>query len=1086
MNITELSVRRPTTIAVIFIVLVGLGIFAFTKLGADLFPQTDTPFISVRVVYPGADSVEIEKDVVKPIEDAVAGLAGVDKVRSVSGEGYGYVLLQFTMETKTDSALMDVQKAVDAIADNLPADAEKPVLHKFDINAQPILAISIYGDAPLDQLRARADDLQKVLENVQGVGTVTLVGAADKELDIVVDRTAIESYGIDLSTFIGVLRANNVTVPSGLMRQAGVDRPVRVVGEFNSLQDVRDLRVPLPRGGTIPLSELADVALVRPVDSHPVRMNGQGSVGLLVVKASDANVVKTADSVKAALRAAEASLPPGMRVSIASDSTIFITGSISETERDLVLGVIVTSLVLFLFLRKWRSSVIVLVAIPTCLVSTFFMMFICGFTLNVLSVMALALCIGILVDDSIVVLENIHRHHQMGESPRDAAVNGRMEIGMAAIAITLCDVVVFSPIAFMTDLVGQFFRQFGLTVVFATLFSLFVSFTITPAMASRLLASEARDEAAAAERRRRRAERRGKGPGGSAPAAVSPAPGTGRTAVSRPVDGGRSSLLSRASAYAEARVEAAGPVPRPPSGFFEEKVKPGYRHLLERALAHRGLVLGLVVVLVAGSIALVPLGLIQSEFIPPFDQGKIDIDLNLGAGADLARTDDAVRTFEEHLRAMPEVSDVFSQIGTDSGSNYGSMIVRLVDKTQRAKGQSQVARELRTWAKTLPGVDSSVREESIVSQTSIEGNKSLIINISGPDRAVLQDLAMQAESAVRKTQGAVDVQNSNRSRQTEVTVSVDRLALSEYGLSAADVATTLRAAFAGAKAGVYRSAGDEYDMMVKFRPDQVKTPLDVAQIRLRGPTGAFVTVGQVAAIAREDAALTLERSQRANIVTISANLQGRPLGAVDADVRSRLASLAFPPGYSWKLVGETSTMTTSFGNLGWALTASILLIYLVLVVLYESWLTPAIRLLSLPAGVIGGLAGLALTGKAVNIITFIGIIMLDGLVSKNGTLLIDYTNTLVKRGRSMRDALIEAGQTRLRPILMTSSTMIVGMLPLALSSGASSEIKSGMAIVLIGGLVTSTLISPFLIPVAYSLIDDARARRGKRAKEQQA
>jgi HAE1 family hydrophobic/amphiphilic exporter-1 len=1051
-NITELSVRRPTAIAVIFIVLVGLGLFGFTKLGADLFPQADTPVISVHVVYPGAGSEEIEKDVVKPIEDATSGLAGVEKVRSVSGEGFGYVILQFTMSSKADTAVMDVQKAVDAMSDKLPADSNRPVVRKFDLNAQPILALSIYGDLPFDQLRAQADELKKRIENVQGVGTVTLMGAADKELDIVVDRAALDAYGIDLGTLVGVLRTNNVTVPSGLMRQSGVDRPVRVVGEFSSLEDVRSLRVPLPRGGAIPLGELASIALARPVDSRLVRMNGKSSVGLLVIKASDANVVSTANRVKAVLKVADASLPPGLRVRLAADSTIFITGSIEETERDLVLGVIVTSIVLFLFLRKWRSSIIVLVAIPTCLVSTFFMMYASGFTLNILSVMALALCIGILVDDSIVVLENIHRHHQLGEAPKDAAIKGRMEIGMAAIAITLCDVVVFSPIAFMGDLVGQFFRQFGLTVVFATLFSLFVSFTITPALASRFLASEARAEAASAERRRLRLATRPRR-GAAAPGAMTATDG----AIPATNDGR--------------------------SGFFEGRLKPAYRRLLEGALAHRGAVVAVVVALVVGSIALVPLGLIQTEFIPPFDQGKIDIDINLGAGADLARTDAVVADFERRLGSMPEVSDVFAQIGTDSGSNYANLTVRLVDKSRRSKGQGQVARELRAWAKTLPGIDVSVREESIVAQTAVEGSKAIIINVTGPDRAVLQDLAGRIEAIVRGTRGAVDVQSSVRARQTEVTVRVDRLALSEYGLSASDVALTLRAAFAGAKAGVYRSAGDEYDMMVRFRPDQVATPLDVSQIRLRSPMGGQVTVGQVARIAREDAAATLERSGRANVVAVTANLQGRPLGAVDADIEKGLASLPMPPGYSWKLVGETSTMTSSFGNLAWALIASILLVYLVLVVLYESWLTPAIRLLSLPAGIIGGLAGLALAGKAINIVTFIGIIMLDGLVSKNGTLLIDYTNTLVKRGHRLEEALIEAGQTRLRPILMTSATMIVGMLPLALSTGASSEIKSGMAIVLIGGLVTSTLISPFLIPVVYSLIDEGRAKRRERAKE---
>ncbi|HTX71366.1 MAG TPA: efflux RND transporter permease subunit [Rectinemataceae bacterium] len=1020
MNITELSVRRPTTVVVLFAILVGLGIMGYFNLGADLFPSADTPVISIHSTYPGAGSEEIEKDVVKPIEDAVSSLPGIDKIRSVSGEGFGYTILQFTMSTKTDTAVIDVQKAVDSMVDKLPADATKPVVNKYDINAQPMMAISLFGDLPYEEIYSSADALKRRLENIAGVGTVTLLGAPDKELDIVVDRMALESYALSLNYLLGVLEANNITVPAGLMRQTSVDRPVRLVGEFSSIDDVSDLRIPLPRGGSVALSEIAMVKLGYPDESARVRMNGRSSVGLLIVKASDANVVETAKRIKSQLSRESAFLPSGLSVRLASDSTIFINSSLSETARDLFLGILVTALVLFLFLRRWRSSLIVLIAIPTSLVSTFFMMYICGFTLNIVSVMALALCIGILVDDSIVVLENIHRHRQLGEEPRLASVRGRMEIGMAAVAITLCDVVVFAPVAFLGDIVGQFFRQFGLTVVFASLFSLLVSFTMTPAMASRLLARE-------------------------------------RVEEDRP-SGGRFST------------------------FFERQVKGTYRRLLEGALRHRAALLIGVAVLVVASLSLLPLGAIQTEFMPSFDQGKLNVDVNLGAGANLDETDAVVARIESHVLATPEVSDVFSQIGTASGSNFAQLIVRLKDKHERRKSQTELATELRAWARSIPGADISVREEAVVSQTSIEGNKPLILNVTGPDRTVLSSLSAQVEETVRGTPGAVDVQNSDRSRQTELSVIVDRLALSEYGLSAAELAGTLRTALAGSKAGIYRSSGDEYDMMVKFRKDQVLTPLDIASIRMSTASGALVSVGQVAHIARDSSALSLERSSRSNVVTIMADLQGRPLGSVTKDVNTRLTALSFPPGYSYAVVGESSMMAGSFSSLGWALAASIALVYLVLVVLYDSYLTPAIRLLSLPAGIIGGLAAMAITGKTINIISFIGIIMLDGLVSKNGTLLIDYTNTLLKRGLALKDALLEAGSTRLRPILMTASTMIVGMLPLALSSGSSSEIKSGMAVVLIGGLITSTLISPFLLPVVYTLIDEARSRRRERSQ----
>jgi HAE1 family hydrophobic/amphiphilic exporter-1 len=1030
MSLTELAVKRPTVLFAIFALLIGLGAMGYFNLGADLFPSTNTPFVGVHSIYAGAGSKEIEQQLVKPMEDAVSSLPGIKTIRSTSGEGYGLVVLEFTMDTDPDTAVMDVQKAIDAIVDKLPADSTRPIVRKYDLGARPILVLALSGDAPYEELRARAESLQKDIENVNGVGQVNLLGAPLREARIELDRTALESYGISLQTLIGSLKAGNLNMPAGIVRQDGIERTLRLVGEFESLAQIADFRVPLPRGGTVPLGEIAKIGFAYPEDASSIRMSGRSAIGLQVVKASDANVVAVTNKVKKVLAAESAALPSGMSLKIATDQTTFIESSLQETMRDLFLGIAVTALVLLAFLRQWRSSLIVLVAIPTSLIATFFMMYVLKFTLNIVSTMALALCIGILVDDSIVVLENIDRHLRLGQEPRQAAIDGRREIAMAAIAITLCDVVVFAPVAFLSDLVGQFFRQFGLTVVCATLFSLFVSFTLTPALASRLLGRGRRGEPPAAREERERKE--------------------------------------------EARREKS---------FFDTKVKSFYRAVLGWALGHRGAVIAIVSALFVGSLALLPSGIVGTEFLPTFDQGKLVLDLKLDGGANLGRTDAALAKVESRLLAMGETRDVFSQVGMDAGPNYGELLVNLNDKRARAKSQAQLARELRAWGATaLPGIEFSVTEPSIIEQTSVDGNKALIINVRGPDRTVIADLAASLEAIVKSTPGAVDVDNSMRSRRTELSVRMDRVALSQYGLTVGDAALALRTALAGTKAGVLRIAGDEYDINLRFQQDQVRTAADIGAIRMTNPAGMQVSIAQVAAIGREDAPNQLTRSQRSNVATVMANLQGRPLGAVTADIQKALRDKAVPKGYHIDFKGDTSMMSDSFSSLAWALAASLILVYLILLVLYDSFITPAIRMLSLPAGIIGGLAALALTGRNVNIITFIGIIMLDGLASKNGTLLIDYTNTLMKRGFGLRDALVESGSTRLRPIVMTSVTMIVGMLPLALSAGASSEIKSGMAILLIGGLVTSTLISPILLPVAYTLIDDARAR-GRRRRE---
>ncbi|MGA2641469.1 MAG: efflux RND transporter permease subunit [Spirochaetia bacterium] len=1024
MTVTELSVRRPTAIIMGVALIIGMGVVGYVNLGADLFPAVNTPVISIRSDYAGAGSEEVDKEVIKPIEDAVSGINGIDTIRSTSGTGFGYTILQFTMSTDMNSAVIDVQKALDGIVDSLPKDATRPVMAKFDVNSQPILIISITGSGTPEELSNQADRIRDDLESLPGVGNASVVGSQKKELQITVDRTAMEYYGVSPGALLAVVKAQNLDIPAGEIQQKARELSVRLVGEFSGVEDVRNLRVPTAGGGSVRLLELAQVALDYPDPKSAVRLNTHPTIGIFVRKQSDANVVTTANTVKAELGALGPTLPPGTSVTVASDATLFINSSLAETRLNLGESIITTSLVLFLFLRRWRSSLIVLIAIPVSLVGTFFAMWALHFTLNIVSLMALGLCIGILVDDSIVILENIDRHISLGELPRAAAVNGRKEIALAAVAITLCDVVVFAPIAFMTDIVGQFFREFGLTVVCATLLSLLVSFTVTPMMASRLLGAK-----------RTRA-------GEAAPEEKS----VGRF--------GR---------------------------FFEIGIKGNYRRFLLWSLDHRAAVIVSVVLLLAGSLALVPLKVVESEFMPTTDQGKLVVDVDLGAGAGYPQSDAKIKIVEAHLLTIPEVEDSFATIGSDTSASTSEIIVKLSSKSRRRKSQAEVARELREWGKGLPGALFSVTEPGIISRTSIEGAKPLIINVVGPNRDVLRDLARRVEDVVRSVPGTADVDNTMRAEQTEVSVHVNRLAASSHGLATSDIALVMRTALAGTNAGVYRHAGDEYDMVVRYRQDQLRRPEDLGALRITNPAGQQVALSQVATFSRTDSSREILRRDRQNVATVSANTAGRPLGALTADIKAKMAGVSIPFGYQVGYTGDQANMSSSFGSLTWALAASLLLVFMILVVLYESFFTPLIRMLSIPCGFIGAFAALAVTGKAINIISFIGLIMLDGLISKNGTLLIDYTNTLVKRGMPLREALVEAGITRLRPILMTSVTMIVGMLPLALSLGASSEIRSGMAVVLIGGLVTSTLLTPILLPVVYTLIDELRSSRAQRS-----
>jgi len=1031
MNVTELSVRRPTAILMGMVLIFGLGLVGYLNLGADLFPAVDTPIVAIHSTYPGAGAEQIDKDIIKPIEDAVSVVNGIDTMRSTSGVGFGYTIIQFTMSTDLNAAQVDVQKAINGIVDKLPRDATRPVIITFDVNAQPILILAITGDVTPEELYNEADTVTRAIESLPGVGSATIDGGQKKELLVTVDREKLDYYSVSTQTLLATLQADNMNVPAGEIKQRSRDLTVRMLGEFSSEQDVSNLRISTANGSSVPLSEIAQVKLDYPDPVRVVRRDGKTAIGIVIRKQSNANLVDTTARIKQALPSLQESLLPGTKLTVASDATLFITASLDETRLNLLESIITTSLVLFLFLRRWRSSLIVLIAIPFSLVGTFFAMYLFHFTLNIVSLMALGLCIGILVDDSIVILENVDRHILLGEDSRTAAVRGRMEIGLAAVAITLCDVVVFAPIAFLSDIVGQFFRQFGVTVVAATLLSLLVSFTITPMMASRMLG------------------------GGKRKDAPDTAPPSGEPA--------------NQGAFGR---------------FFETSVKGGYRRFLLWCLANRWKVIGAVGALVVASIVLIPLKVIQTEFLPTFDQSRVIVDLDLGPGATFPQVDEKTRVVEQHLLSLPEVQTMYAGVGGATAGSRSEIVVKLKDKSARRKSQSTLARELREWGRGLPGVDFSVTEPGVLDRTSIEGTKPFIVNVTGPNRDILRDLARRVESEVRSVRGTADVDNTMRATQAEVNVIIDRLAAADYGLSAADVASVLRTALAGTDAGVYRYGGDEFDVTVRYREDQIRSPYDLETLSITNRLGQQIPLTQVARIVKSDSPQQVLRRNRQNVATITANIQGRPLGAVTADVQQRLADVTLPLGYQIIYGGDTQYMATSFRSLAWALVASILLVYMILVVLYESFLTPMIRMLSIPCGVIGAFAALALTGKAINIFAFIGLIMLDGLISKNGTLLIDYTNTLVKRGKPLREALLEAGVTRLRPILMTSVTMIVGMMPLALSLGASSEIRSGMAVVLIGGLITSTVFTPLLLPVVYTLIDEARAAvRGRRSTQ---
>ncbi len=1026
MKVTELAIKRPSAMSMIIMFFVVMGMFGYSKIGSDLFPKADIPVVTVISVYPGAGAEEMENQVVNEIEEAVSSLSGLKDTRSWISEGIATTVMEFTMATDVDIASMDAQKAVDRVMMSLPQDMEKPIVQKVDMNADPVLILAVSGERPLNEIYDLANDTVKErLQTVPGVASINIVGGEKQQVRVEIDRVKLESYGLSVNQIVSLLQAENLNVPSGNIKGDTIRHDVRLVGKFQSLADIEKLPVPLPTGTTVPLREIASVENSFAEVEEYSRLNDNEAVGLIIQKQSDASIVETAEGLRVELDSLKAVLPEDINIVVSDDSSTFTKDSLADTQRTLVEGVIMTGLVLLFFLREWRSVVIVMLAIPTSIIATFMMMYFFDYTFNMLSLMGLSLCVGILVDDSIVVLENIHRHLKMGKDPDTAAIEGRGEIGMAAIAITLSDVVVFGPIAFMQGMVGQMFKQFGLTVVVATLFSLFVSFTLTPMMAAKFYKYIPEGEGLKKKNR----------------------------------------LWSWIGSK---------------SGSLGEFIMAFYRTTLIWALDNRLKVIAVVLAGVIASLCLIPI--IGFEFMTKADQGKFKVTVEMPPGTTLNVTDKVVRDLEGRLEKIPEVSHTFSTVGGGtsntsfiggvSSPHLASIQVILKPKNERDKSVWEVADIARGW-EDYPGVTIKILEAQMAGLNYMEA--PIIVEIRGSDMNILADLTGKVREIVEKTPGTDDVYMSwDENAQPEYKVVIDRDKASAMGLTTGEVAQAMRAAIAGEEASTVTIDNKELDIWVQLSDVNRKSPEDIGNITVSNRFGQTFLIKQLADINPAKGPTEIRHKNRTRMISVLANYKGVSLSTIVNSIETEVAKLDVPNGYDIGYDGEIKQMNDSNTDLAQALILSLVLVYMILVVLYESFLTPFIRMLSLPCGIIGAMLALLLTGNTLNILSIIGLIMLEGLAAKNGTLLIDYANTLMERGASLRDALLEAGTTRLRPIFMTSTTMIFGMLPTALALAAGSEIRRGMGVVLVGGLLTSTILTPILIPVAYTLLDDLK------------
>jgi HAE1 family hydrophobic/amphiphilic exporter-1 len=1040
MQLTRLAVVRPLTVLMGLLGLVIMGGVSYTFLKIDRLPPISIPFVSVSMAYTGATAQDVELLITEPIENAVSGMSGVYSLTSTSSEGSASVNVQLVDGTDPTQASLEVERRVNAIRSRLPADASDPRVNKADPNAQPIMEVALTGGKPDQLLQVANDQFVPQLESVPGVASINISGGQQTEVQVQIDYSKLSAYGITLANITTALTNANVDAPIGSIDQGAQTLNVRSLGSFQTIDDLSNLVVSqTTTGGPIFLHDLATVGLNYKKQTQLQRLNGQDAVGLQIVKQSDSNALQVADSVRVALRKLQNLLPDGSQVVVTNDTSVFTRASLDAIQHDLLLSVLLVGGVMLLFLHAWRHTVIVLLAIPTSLVSTFLVMYALGFSLNIMSLMALALMIGILVDDSIVVLENIHRHLTLGENPHQAALTGRGEIGMAAIAITMADVVVYTPIAFISGTLGQLFRQYGLTVVAATLFSLLISFTLTPMLASRWLSHSEKTS---------------------------------------------NSPLARFGRWWD-------------RGF--EALARGVGRTVPGAIRARWLVVVVCIGLVAGAISMVPLGLIGSEYAPQEDDNMFSVNMNAPPGTSLATMDDASKQMEAALTQMPEVQYVFNSVSGGGGGGFGrggaraSLDVQVVPKAERTRSVFDMIDQVRTIGRRIPGVQINANVPSPLGGGGGfggGGTASVSVQIAGPDLSTLNQISDQVIATMGTIPGLQDAQNSSIAGNPELHIQLDRARMAQLNVTSQSVATALRTAVSGSVVTPFRPAGatqldvtlvasdaDRFNLAnLSAIPIGTGAAAGAAAAATTSTTPTIVTLGQVATIGYGTGPVQIQRVDRNRTMTISGTASGRPIGDIASDVTKAMNQISLPAGYSYQLRGGVQQLNNAFSTLGQALILSVVLEYMLLVALYESWFYPIVLILGVPLGIVGALLGLFVTHNTLNIFSIIGLIMAVGLVVKTGILLVDFTNTLRKRGMGRTEALAEAARVRLRPILMTTATMTFGMMPLALKLEPGAESRAPMAVVVIGGLLSSTLLAIFVTPALYTLLDDVQSK----------
>jgi HAE1 family hydrophobic/amphiphilic exporter-1 len=1019
MSVSEIAIKRPLLITVIFTALILFGFICYKQLNYNLLPKFDSNVVTIITTYRGASAEEIENTVTKIIEESVSSIEGVDRISSISQENASIITVELKNGIDVNQALADAQRKVDLVNSSLPSGIDRPMLNKFSSDETPVIRMGVTADMSPKDLYDLIDlRIKPVLSNIPGVGQVSLIGGAERQINIKLDRNKLEAYRLSPTMVAQMVNASGLSTPAGNVKTSQYEYSIKYDTKFNSIEALRSLiLMQSADGAKVFLSDVADIYEGEVEATKLTHVNGIPSVGIQIMKQSDANAVEVSKEVMKRIATMETQFEnKNLSFQIGSDQSRYTLASANAVVTDLFLAIFIVAMVMLFFLHSVRSSLFVLVALPASMIPTFAMMYILGMSLNLMTLMALSLVVGILVDDSIVILENINRHMEMGKDRRTAALDGRSEIGFTAVAITLVDVVVFVPMALTGGMIGNILREFSLVVVVSTLMSLFVSFTLTPLLASRF---------------------------------------------------GKIEHLNPKSWWGKLNLA------------FErliESTKDGYSNILKWSLHHKRYVLGFTLVILIASFMLPAKGFFGKSFIKKADRSELSIKLEMSPQTSLYETNENTRKAERIVLNQPEVTKIISNVGVGTGfmtvssnSNIAEINVNLVDKKERKVSDEQFGMRMQAeLSKALPGVKVTAVPISIMGTSQ---DADIQIAIKASRREDMRDAAAKIKEIVKTTPGTQYVKYSAKDPKPEINITLNREKIAEYGINASEVGLAVANNFRGNDQTKFKYGGNEYSIMVQADDFDKSNIDDVRKLSFFDKSGNTWQLDQFAEVREVSGESVLERIDRLPAIKVEASTIGRAAGDVAADIEKKIGQTELPDGVSWQFVGNIQRQKDSFGSLGFALLMGILLVYLIMVALYENAIYPFVVLMALPLATIGAFLALALTMEDLTIFAIIGIIMLMGLVAKNGILLVDFTNQLKAEGRETVEALIEAGRERFRPILMTTIAMIVGMLPIALAGGAGAEVKNGMAWVIIGGLTSSLLLTLVVVPCVYYIVD---------------